>query len=109
ELTEERRLLTELRGSVQEELEAAQVKARETLEKAMHLAAEAEQEVKTGSAQVATEMESVAAQLTARFEGPLKELAKKQAYVESLLRRVDSEKAALQKLVQRGEKICRFF
>jgi hypothetical protein len=109
ELTEERRLLTELRGSVQEELEAAQVKARETLEKAMHLAAEAEQEVKTGSAQVATEMESVAAQLTARFEGPLKELTKKQAYVESLLRRVDSEKAALQKLVQRGEKICRFF
>jgi len=109
ELTEERRLLTELRGSVQEELEAAQVKARETLEKALRLAAEAEQEVKTGSAQVAHEMESVATHLTARFESPLRELAKKQSYLESLLRRVEDEKVVLQKLIARGEKICRFF
>ena len=52
ELTEERRLLTELRHSIQEELEAAQSKARETLDKATRLAAEAELEVKSGGAAI---------------------------------------------------------
>jgi hypothetical protein len=109
ELTEERRLLGELRSSVHEELEAAQGKARDTLERVTRIAAEAEHEVKTGGHTIAQEMESVVSQLTVRFENPLKELAKKQAYVETLLRRVDKEKLTLQKLVQRGEKICRFF
>src|SRR4051812_21243560 len=77
ELTEERRLLGELRTSVQEELEAAQVKARATLDKAMRLATEAEQEVKTGGHTIAQEMEAVAGQLAARFEAPLKELTRK--------------------------------
>lgn len=109
ELTEERRLLTELRTSVQEELEAAHGKARETLEKATRLAAEAEQEVKSGGHTIAQEMNAVADQMTARFEEPLKDLARKQTYLESLLRRVDQEKTVLAKLISRGEKICKFF
>lgn len=109
ELTEERRLLTELRQSVHEELEAAHGKARETLEKATRLAAEAEQEVKSGGATIAQEMGAIADQLTQRFEEPLKELARKQSYLETLLRRVDQEKTLLAKLIARGEKICRFF
>lgn len=109
ELTEERRLLAELRTSVQEELENAQGKARETLDKAMRLATEAEQEVKTGGTTIATELESVIGQLTGRFEEPLKELTRKQSYLESLLKRVEQEKAVLTKLVTRGEKIMKFF
>jgi signal transduction histidine kinase len=109
ELTEERRLLTELRASVHEELEAAHGKSREALERVTRIAAEAEHEVKTGGNTIAQEMENVVSQLTGRFETPLKELANKQAYVETLLRRVDKEKLVMQKLIQRGEKICRFF
>ena len=109
ELTEERRLLAELRTVVQEELEAAQAKARITLEKAVRLATEAEQEVKTGGQTIAKEMELVVAELTDRFADPLKELSRKQSCMESLLRRVDDEKTSLQKLLARGEKICRFF
>ena len=109
ELTEERRLLAELRTVVQEELEAAQAKARSTLDKAMRLATEAEQEVKTGGQTIAKEMELVVAELTDRFSDPLKELSRKQSYLESLLRRVEDEKTSLQKLLARGEKICRFF
>lgn len=109
ELTEERRLLTELRTSVQEELEAAHGKARETLDKATRLAAEAELEVKSGGQTIAQEMGAVAEQLTARFEEPLKELTRKQSYLETLLRRVDQEKTVLAKLIARGEKICKFF
>lgn len=109
ELSEERRLLNELRTSVQEELEAAHNKARETLEKATRLAAEAEQEVKSGGHTIAQEMGAVADELTTKFEEPLKELAKKQAYLETLLKRVDQEKTVLGKLLTRGEKICKFF
>ncbi|MCX6108761.1 MAG: hypothetical protein NTZ90_04050 [Proteobacteria bacterium] len=109
ELAEERQLLGELRSSVKEELEAAQAKARATLDKAMRLATEAEQEVKTGGLTLAHEMEQVAAQLSGQFEEPLRELGKRQTYLEALLRRIDGEKVSLQKLLARGEKICRFF
>ncbi len=109
ELTEERRLLTELRSAVQEELEAAQGKARETLDKAMKLATEAEQEVKSGGQTIAQDLEATITQLTGRFEEPLKEMSRKQGYLESLLKRVEQEKAVLQKLIGRGEKICKFF
>jgi regulatory protein YycI of two-component signal transduction system YycFG len=109
ELTEERRLLAELRTSVQEELENAQGKARETLEKAMKLATEAEQEVKSGGQTIAQDLESVIGQLTGRFEEPLKELTRKQSYLESLLKRVEQEKVVLTKLITRGEKVMKFF
>ncbi len=107
ELTEERRLLADLRTTVQEELEAAQAKARSTLDKAVKLATEAEQEVKTGAQTIAKEMEQVVSELTERFADPLKELSRKQSYLESMLRRVDDEKTSLQNLLSRGEKICR--
>lgn len=109
ELTEERRLLGELRSNVHEELEAAQFKARETLDKAIRLATEAELEVKSGGKTIASEMESVVTDLADKFEKPLKEIATRQAYLETLLRKVDDEKAIMQKLIARGEKICRFF
>lgn len=109
DLSEERQMLAELRQSVQEDLEAAQAKARETLAKATRLATEMEMEVKSGGASIANEVSAVADQLVGRFEEPLRELSRKQAYLESLLRRVDEEKAIVQKLLARGEKICRFF
>src|SRR6185312_5812937 len=109
ELTEERRMLSELRTSVQEELEAAQARARETLDKASRLAAEAEQEVRAGGATIGKELEGVVDHLSAKFATPLAELTKKQGYLESMLRRVEVEKATLTKLIARGEKICKFF
>ncbi len=109
EMTEERRLLNELRETVKTELESAQFKARETLDKAARLAADAEQEIKTGGSSLAQEMEGVAAQLSTRLDAPLKELARKQTSMENLLRRIEQEKQVLSKLLVRGEKICRFF
>jgi F0F1-type ATP synthase membrane subunit b/b' len=107
ELTEERRLLADLRTTVQEELEAAQAKARSTLDRAVKLATEAEQEVKTGAQTIAKEMELVVSELTEKFADPLKELSRKQSYLESMLRRVEDQKTSLQNLLARGEKICR--
>ena len=62
EMTEERRLLADLRETVRGELSGAQMKARETLDKAARLAADAEQEIKSGGSSLASEMEGVAAQ-----------------------------------------------
>lgn len=109
ELSEERRMIAELRASVQEELEAAQGKARGMLDKVTKMATEAEMEVKSGGATIAHEMEQIATTLTARFELPLKELSVKQRQVEALLKRLDQEKMMMKNLVARGEKICKFF
>ncbi len=109
EMNEERRLLSDLRETVKGELEAAQFKARETLDKAAKLAAEAEHEIKVGGSSLASEMEGVAAELSSRLDTPLKELTRKQNSMENLLRRIEQEKQVLTKLLQRGEKICRFF
>jgi hypothetical protein len=109
ELTEERRMLSELRSTVQEELEASHVKARDTLQKITKIATEAEMEVKSGGQTIATEMTAVVTELTAKFEEPLRELARKQAYLDATLKRVEHEKSVLHKLIARGEKICKFF
>lgn len=109
ELTEERRLLAELRSSVQEELEGAQSRAREMVDRVSRMATEAELEVKSGGETLAREMESVAGHLAERFDKPLKDLSRKQAAVEALLKTVEREKSVMQKLVQRGEKLVKFF
>ncbi len=109
ELTEERRLLSDIRSSVQEELESAQFKAKESLNRVTQIAAEAEHEVKNGGATIATELEGVVGQLTERFETPLKDLAKRTGYLENLLKKVDVEKRVLKNLLGRSEEVIKFF
>ena len=109
EMSEERRLLTEMRATVKEELDNAREQAHRTLEQATRIATEAELEVKNGGRTIAGEVEAVASQLADRFNQPLEELNKRQAAVESLLRRVAKERTIMTSLVSRGEKICKFF
>ena len=109
ELTEERRMLGELRSAVHEELESAQSSSRKMLDRVTQIAAEAEHEVQSGAKTISSELEGVVDQLTVKFENPLKEINKRQAYLENLLKRVEREKSSLQRLVSRGEKICKFF
>jgi len=109
ELTEERRAISELRQSVTEELEAAQASVRTSVDRVGHLAAEAEHEVRTGSQTLKAEVDSLVAQLSHRFEAPLKELARRQQYLETLMRQLDQHKTLIQKVVARGEKMVKLF
>jgi len=109
ELTEERRYLTELRNSIQEDLENARSHSQELLKRMTHIAAEAEQEVKGGGDTLAKEMDEVAKRLANQFEEPLKELSRRQSSFEGLLRRSDQEKSLLLKALDRAEKLSRFF
>ena len=109
ELTEERRAVTELRQNVTEELEAAQARVRSSVERVAHLAAEAEHEVKSGSQILKTEVDSLVSQLSTRFESPLKELARRQQYLETLMRQLEQQKTLVQKVVARGEKMVKLF
>lgn len=108
DMTEERRLLNELRASVQEELQAGQYKIKESVDKVAQLATEAEIEVKSGGQTIAEEVEKIMVTLTSQFENPLRELNRKQAAIENLLRKLDKEKSLLSKLTQRAEKVCHF-
>jgi hypothetical protein len=109
ELTEERRILTELRDSVRDELELGRRNASQILEKVTHVAAEAEMEVKSGGATIAEQMEGVVKALTSKFDQPLKDLHEKQVYIEGLISRLASEKSAMAHLVKRGEYLTKFF
>jgi hypothetical protein len=108
-LSDERKLLEDLRQSVQEELELADNKGRDVLSKVTRLAMEAEQEVKMGSTQLTSEMQGLSQQLGEKFEKLLEDLRSKQMFLEAMLKRIDKEKVLLHKLVARGEKIAGFF
>lgn len=109
ELTEERQLITEMRQAVREDLEQTQSKMREAIDRVGHLAAEAEQEVKSGSELLGKELEALITQLSTRFETPLKELATRQRYLDTVYKRIEREKIVIQKIIGRGEKIAKFF
>jgi hypothetical protein len=109
DMAEERRMLTELRQTVREELDAAHRRAKDTLEKAARLAAEAEQEVKNGGQSISKEVETAISSAIQEMAEPLKEFSRKQAGMDAMLRRVEEEKATLQRLIARGEKLCQFF
>jgi len=109
EITEERRYLTELRNSIQEELDGSKLQSKEVLRKVTELAMEAEQEVKSGSETIATQMQIVAERLESNFESPLKELAKRQAGLEALYKRMAQEKDLLARMIERAEKLAKFF
>lgn len=109
DLTEERRMIGDLRAAIHEEMQIAAEKNRKLQDRVSHIAAEAEQEVKVGREALSKEMDTIVNQLSARFEEPLKEINKKQAALEALMKKADQEKVVLQSMISRGEKICRFF
>jgi hypothetical protein len=109
DLTEERRMISDIRGSVQEELRLAQSKSREMMDRVTHIAAEAEKEVKSGGQALASNMEEIFNLLTQRFEKPLTELSRRQIAIESLMKRVEAEKGRIVKAVNRGERLIKFF
>ena len=108
-LHEERKIVNQIRHALKDEIGSAQAKFRETLDKVTKLASEAEQEVASGREVLARAAEEVAQELSVQLEGPALELKKRQASLEVLLKKVGSERALMQKSLERGEKICKFF
>jgi hypothetical protein len=109
DLTEERRYIMELRKSIQEDLEHAQLQSKDVLKRVTQLATEAEQEVKLGGSSIATELDGIVASLTKNFEEPLNQLTSKINAGERLMQKLEREKNSLVKLMQRAEQICSFF
>lgn len=109
ELTEERQFLTELRNSIHEEMQQVQARSKETIKKITHMATEVEQEVKSGGKNMASEVEKVVEELSSQFEQPLKQLNRKQAAIENLIRRADKQRQLLTRALERSEKLTNFF
>lgn len=109
EMTEERRLLEELRDGVRAELASAQEQNRQAVEKVGRLALEAEQEVKTGATVMQQSLDTVVAELRGGLEQSLAEVSQHAETLEKLVRQAGRQRLALQRLVQRAERLCRFF
>jgi hypothetical protein len=109
ELTEERQLISSLRSQITHELNSAEGRNRAMMEKVAHLAMEAEEEVKSGGATLAKGLGEVVDQLSGKFEAPLQELARKQASLEALFRKIEQQKLSLKKMIERAETLTAFF
>jgi len=109
ELTEERQIISSLRSQITNELNSAEGRNRALMEKVAHLAMEAEEEVKSGGATLAKGLGEVVDQLSGKFEGPLQELARKQASLETLFRKIEQQKLSLKKMIERAETLSGFF
>lgn len=109
DLNEERRLLKELRQAVKEELEDAHRRSHDALRRVSTVATEVEMEFKGGRETMNKEMEEVLKEFSGKVETLLSGLTKKQAMIEKLLKKVETEKAVLGKALERGDKLTRFF
>ena len=76
----------------------------------MHtVATEVEMEVRTGSETLKNELENLIKEMAIRVDEPMKELARRKASLQAVLRKVDKEKQLLLKGLERGEKLVGFF
>ena len=102
--------LKELRLTVKEvPLDAGQSKNRSSVDKLSKVATEAEYEIKIAKEEMEKEIDKVLTKLSDRISDPLNKLSKRQASIETLLKKVDREKIVLQKSVSRAEKLAKFF
>jgi DNA-binding NarL/FixJ family response regulator len=98
----ERRLLSELRQSFSREVETAEKRTKEVLGRIEVLALEVEQDARNSAKFVGEEVDSIMSQIGSRFEEPLQILAEKQQYIESLMARIQSEKASIAAVTERA-------
>ena len=109
DLTEERRLLNNLKNEVKSEIDRSNELTQSQVKKMMKLAAEVEHDANLSKENLATHLEEVFTEFTQKLESPMLEMTKKHHLLENMLRKVEFEKKRLLKAIQKGEKICRFF
>lgn len=109
DLTEDRRMLKELRLVVKEELEDGLTRMRSMLERVNKLAAEVELEIKSSRTSMNKEMEEVLGQFSNNVEKIVGQITRKQASLEKISRVAEQQTLLLSKSLERGEKMAQFF
>lgn len=107
ELAEERRMIEDLRTGARREIAEGQMRVREASDRVSRMALEAEQEVKGSGGVIRGEVEKVLAGFGGTLDAPLAELASRQEQIQALLRKVESERNVLRKLLARAEMMCK--
>lgn len=107
ELAEERRTMERIRDGIREEIRSGQSRIREASDRVSRLALEAEQEVKGSSGILKQEVEEVLTGFGGSLTKPLAELAMRQEQITALIRKSESERSVLRKLVERAEMMCK--
>lgn len=109
DLTEDRRMLKELRQVVKEELEDGLARMRAMLERVNTLAAEVEIEIKSSRTSMNKEMEEVLGQFSNNVEKIVGQITRKQSSLEKISRMAEQQTLLLSKSLERGEKMTQFF
>lgn len=109
DLTEDRRMLKELRQVVREEMEDGLTRMRGMLERVNLLAAEVDLEIKSSRMSMNKEMEEVLGQFSENVEKIVGQITRKQASLERISRSAEQQTLLLSKSLERGEKMAQFF
>ncbi|SMF66380.1 DUF2802 domain-containing protein [Pseudobacteriovorax antillogorgiicola] len=109
EVSNERKLLKEMRESIQVELQEKYRKAEEIYKKINSLAAEAEVEVKKSTELLSKEMADVLDEFGHRLSNSGEQITRQKTALGATLQRAAKERELLKKVVARGEKLSKFF
>ena len=109
EVTEERRLLSQMQENFRKEYKDSRSQLVDIQKKVTRLAAEVEQEVKMSGPVISENVEKIVSDLSSKLNAPLEELAVKQGAVEQCLVRIKDERQRVNTCIKRGEKLLSFF
>ena len=108
DVTQERQLIQRSLASTKIEIQQSAEKSQMLCDKMAHLAAAVEKEVATSSDVIASNIESVMQSMGKKFDAPLQELRETQQALDMYYRKLEQMKERTDKIVVRGEQICRF-
>lgn len=109
DLAEERRLLKDLRETIQDEMNDSYSKVKSMADRVSTVAAEVDMEMKSGRDTFAKIIEEAVQEFSQRIEKLAVQITKRQVALEKLSKAAGRERDLLTRALERGEKLSHFF
>ena len=109
EISNERKLLKEMREGIQFEIDSKYQKVEELYKKINAIAAEAEIEVKNTSETLSTDMAEVLDEFSQKLMVSGEQITRQKTSMGAIIQRASQERDLLKKVVSRAEKLSKFF
>lgn len=108
-VSEERKILDEMRSSLKEQAESSEVKIKGMIDKVTALVTEAEVEHKEIRTMINETVQGLVKEIEGKFVQPLEAMEQKISVMDRLSRKTSKEKEMLLRALKKGEEITKFF
>ena len=109
DIDREHRLLKELREAVREDLAQKHAEMKALYERVALIATEADMDLKSSAEIMSHELDGVLDEARGKLEVFLADVDKRRSSLSTLVRKAQEERQLLQKALQRGDKLTKFF